>query len=616
MCEWLYDLDVKIFYLINHGMSSPFWDSFMPAYTDFDPIKKIAILVIVVLLIWRLRLKALWLILLVGLASGLSELTSSHILKNVVGRIRPCHVLENVNMLKGCSSSFSFPSSHATNTFSTFTVLMRFFPKAIPIFLIAGFLLLISRVYVGVHYPSDALVGMVLGVCCGFMALYIGKVMESGWEKAKIEGRVSGDEGYFITYTVIFIILFPVIMVVYGTKILRDKVGRRGFKERFGYINEFSGRPLWVHAASVGEVKTVKGLIEELKERFPDLPVVLSVNTPTGWLEAKKWISDVNLFFFPLDLPWTVKRAIGRVAPRFVILMEAEIWPNFIKRLETIDVPVALINARMSEKSSGRYRMVGRFMKGVLGRLSTIIAQSDDYKLRYVELGYDKDRIKVSGNIKFDISSEVQRLEGDLGGIISTIDRKIMVAGSTHRGEDLEVIKAFLGLKEKIEKLFLIHAPRHLDRVGEVATIIEKLGIPYIKRSEISAGFDPSSVDILLLDTIGELSGVFAFGDLIFMGGSLVKGVGGHNVLEAAAVKKAVLFGPYMGNFPAISKALIDSGGGFEVRDAEEMIEQGYILLTDEKRATGAGEMALKIVEENRGAMALCIDDLIPYLKE
>ncbi len=430
-------------------------------------------------------------------------------------------------------------------------------------------------------------------------------------------------DGPFILYTTLLYLFSPFVLIWYAPGLFGGGGGRgakgaiSGFMERFGYIEESSGNPVWIHAASVGEVGAAARVIGEIREIFPRLPVVLSVNTPAGREVAKKNLKDVKIFFFPFDLPQAVKRARERIGPRLIVILEAEIWPNFLREVSK-HAPVALINARMSERTCRRFKMIRGFSEKVIGLFSLISAQSDTYKKRYIDLGYDPEKVKISGNIKYDIEPGSGVLQDDLKDFILPISKgpeKIMIAGSTHRGEDDEVIEAFLGLCKSLGRLFLILAPRHLNRTEEVESLLRKREVKYIKRTELSNRDVKSDIDVLLLDTIGELSGLLVFGDVIFIGGSLIKGVGGHNVLEAAAIKKAVLFGPNMSNFPDISRELIDSGGGFVVRDAKEIKEVAKMLITDEEMSRDSGEKAFEVVRRNRGAIKRCIDSILPFLE-
>ncbi|MBN1574377.1 MAG: phosphatase PAP2 family protein [Deltaproteobacteria bacterium] len=618
MADRLYGLDLSIFYLINHGLKSPLLDKVLPYFSDFE-IFVIPLVILAIFALIKWRLKALWVMLILGAAIGLTDTISFYGIKSLVARPRPYHVLDNVNLLKewGYSSSFSFPSSHSANSFAIATVLGWFYPKTTFILIPAALMVALSRVYGGVHYPSDVLGGAALGVLCASAALFVSGALKAKWEDSKAVGRVTGDEGHFVLYN----LLAPLALLYYIPRLMKEKEGRRGFRERFGHINIPAERPLWIHAASVGEVMVARALIESLRRKVPDLPVLLTVNTPAGRLTAERTIPEAFVSYFPFDFPWIVRRALKKVSPVFVVLTEAEIWPNFIRIAKKRGIPVVLVNGRMSERTHRRFTMIGAFSSGVLGRLSAVVSQSEGYRERYIDLGCQPDNVHVSGNVKYDMLPEHKGPKGDLKDFISRIGRKIVLAGSTHRGEEEIVLDAVAGLGGTNDRPFLIVAPRHLNRVGEVEELLKSRDLSYIKRTEIvdgSKGLKVSSKDgpdVLLLDTIGELSSLMGSADVVFIGGSLIKGIGGHNVLEAAAVKKAPLFGPHMGNFPEISRDLVDAEGGFVVSSAGEMAEIAGRMMADADFALRSGERAASVIERNRGATERCIELLMPFIK-
>ncbi|GEM_PF-146184 len=618
MVDRLYGLDLSIFYLINHDLKSPLLDKVLPYFSESGIfVIPLAIFAVFALIKWRL--KALWVILILGAAIGLTDTVSFYGIKSLVARPRPYHVLDNVNVLKdwGYSSSFSFPSSHSANSFAIVTVFGWFYPKTTFILIPVALLVALSRVYGGVHYPSDVLGGAALGVTCAATVLLISGALRAKWGDSKAGGKVVGDEGYFILYN----LFAPLALLYYIPRLMKDREGRSGFRERLGYITVPDERPLWVHAASVGEVMVAKTLIESIRKKFPELPVLITVNTPAGRLTAERIVPDASVSYFPFDFFFLVRRALKKVSPVSVVLTEAEIWPNFIRIAKKWGIPVVLVNGRMSERTHRRFTMIGAFSSGVLGRLSAVVSQSEGYRERYLDLGMKPDNVHVSGNVKYDMPPGKKGPKGDLRDFISGIDRKIVLAGSTHRGEEEAVLDAAAELEKKNARPFLIVAPRHLNRVGEVEELLKQRGVGYIKRSEIkvgSKGLEPSfkdGPDVLLLDTIGELSGLMASADVVFIGGSLVEGIGGHNVLEAAAVRRAPLFGPHMGNFPEISRDLVDAGGGFVVASAGDIAEVAGRMMADTDFASGSGERAYSVIERNRGATERCIEILMPFVK-
>jgi 3-deoxy-D-manno-octulosonic-acid transferase len=614
--ERLYNFDISLFYLINHSMSTSFIDGFMLFMTKLDLSKILMIAVIATYAIFRGRGRALWVIVIAGVAVGLSDLITSQMLKNMFERTRPCHVLPDVHLLAGCTSSYSFPSAHAANISSAATVLIGHVPASALFMVPLALVVSISRVSVGVHWPSDAIGGIIVGTICGLFILLLGRTAQNGWKGAVERGRIAGDAGWYFLYNLLIILLFPIIMLIYGRGIVTDTQGRARFKERLGKIGAARGRPVWVHAASVGETAAAVALIEEIRTRLKDLPVILSVNTPAARSIAEGRLKSETVCYFPLDFPWIVRRALDQIRPRAVVFMEAEIWPNFVREAGLRKIPVLLVNGRMSEKTHKRFSLIGGFIRRVLGRFSLITAQSEEYKERYTGLGCEPARVLVTGNIKYDIGPDKRDVADDVKRFLSSKKGRVMIAGSTHGGEEEIVLDAFERLNGDIPDLLLILAPRHLARTNDVERLLKSRGIGYINRSRLGQDGAAPGTAVLLLDTLGELAGLLALGDVIFIGGSLVAGIGGHNVLEAAAVGKPPVFGPFMGNFPQISRGLIDAGGGFEARNARGIADIAARLLSDSAFARDAGLRARELVRANRGATAQTAAAVVFYLSE
>jgi 3-deoxy-D-manno-octulosonic-acid transferase len=613
--ERLHSLDIVLFYLINHSMSSPFMDGFMLFMTKMDFSKVLMITVVSIYAVFKGRGRAVWVIVLAGVAVGLTDQLSSHLLKDVFERIRPCHILPDVHLLARCPSSFSFPSSHAANFSSAATVLIGYVPMSALVMIPLTLVVAASRVSVGVHWPSDVIGGIIIGAVSGFVVVLLSRKVRNSWKESAIR-RDTGDTGWFLFYTTVMSLLFPVILFVYGRGILAGRQGRAGWRERLGRVDPIGGRPLWIHAASVGETAAAVALIEQIRADRGDIPVVLSVNTPAARSIAAARLKGGTVCYFPLDFPWVVRRALDRIDPRAVIFMEAEIWPAFAREAAHRKIPLLLVNGRMSEKTYRRFRYISGFIRRVLGRFSLVTAQSAEYGERYTTLGCDPSRVLVTGNIKYDIGPGKEKAADDLKRFMSARKRAVLIAGSTHGGEEEIVLDAFMNLAGRFPDLLLILAPRHLARTGDVERLLKSRTIGYVKRSRLPADGHAPSQAVLLLDTLGELAGLLAFGDAVFIGGSLVAGIGGHNVLEAAAVGKPAVFGPFMGNFPQISRGLIEAGGGFVVRDAHELTEIAARLIADRAFAEDAGRQALDLVRGNRGATAQTAAAVARYLSE
>lgn len=418
-----------------------------------------------------------------------------------------------------------------------------------------------------------------------------------------------------------FLLLSPIILI----KLLTDKRYRVGLSERFGIIpsgvlNSLKGhRPIWFHASSVGEVMASVRLLEGIRERWPEKKLLVSTFTPTGKETAKaklqsavgsrqsavKGIAD-NVIFLPLDLPWVVGRVLRKVNPSVLILMETELWPNMISKAGNMGIPVVVVNGRISDRSYGKYWFISPLLKRAFNCIKRFLMQSDADAQRIVTLGADPSKVAVTGNIKFDLKAVYSDMQfmNEWGG-------PLLIAGSTHKGEDAPLLAMYKGLRGNYPDLKLLLAPRHLDRIAEVEGILGEKGLEYVKRSQIKENVDSS---IMLLDTLGELASFYRYGDIVFVGGSLVP-VGGHNILEPALYGRPVIFGPHIENFRDAARILIDSGGGIKVNDADELKNRIERLLSDGVLRDSIGKKAREAVMNNQGATERTLDELSKYIK-
>ncbi len=393
---------------------------------------------------------------------------------------------------------------------------------------------------------------------------------------------------------------------------------RRGFWQRMGYYSDEIKRglinqsPIWIHAVSVGEVIASTSLIKSLRKEYPDIKIILSTVTDTGQQIAKEKIKEADyIIYFPFDFSWSVKRALNTINPIICIIMETELWPNFLREANRKAIPVAVINGRISERSFKRYRMISLFMKNVLESVKLFSMQTEDDAKRAIALGADKRNARVSGNIKYDnefkeIEEEkVKEIKNTLG--VNNSDR-IFIAGSTHPGEEEIIIRLYSHILKNHADFRLVIAPRHIDRVGEVEEIVKKMGLDTVRKTAISKGSHRSPVTshqlkpVIILDTIGELSFMYSIADIVFVGGSLIPH-GGQNILEPAFYKKPVIFGKYMMNFQEIAKEMILSGGGIQVNNEEDLIREVGGLLNHKKKMIEIGEKGYQVIMKNRGAL-------------
>ena len=407
------------------------------------------------------------------------------------------------------------------------------------------------------------------------------------------------------TLIILSILLFsPVILY----KLLTDKRYRTGLSERLGNIPDavigaMSGqRPIWFHAASVGEVIASQKLLEGIRERFPDRKLLVSTFTPTGNKAAKEKLKADGVIFLPLDFPWAVNRAVNKVNPSALILMETELWPNLIRKAGSLQIPVVVVNGRISDRSYGKYWFISPLLQKVFESITLFLMQSEGDAQRIITLGAEPSRVTVTGNIKFDLKPADKAI-----GFMESWGGPVLLAGSTRTGEESPVLDVYKGLRDRYPALKLVLAPRHLDRVREVEGILKEKGLQFVRRSEVSEKIESP---ILLLDTLGELASFYKYGTIVFIGGTLIP-VGGHNPLEPALYGKPVLFGPHMENFRDIAQILIDSGGGVRVNDAEELMSWIERLLADDNLCSMIGNRAEQAVMQNRGATERTIGGIL-----
>lgn len=378
---------------------------------------------------------------------------------------------------------------------------------------------------------------------------------------------------------------------------ISQKLGR----VRKGVLKVLGGtRPIWVHAVSVGEVMAAHPLIRELRKRYPGRKLILSTVTVTGNFTAKKRVPEADaVFYFPFDYPWVVRRVIRIINPAIVLIAETELWPNFFRELKRQGIPSALINGRISPRSYGNYLKLKVLFTQVFDQVTLFCMQSDEDAERIKDIGAPPDRVLVTGNLKFD--QKIPTIQTTSVAIAA--GRRVITAGSTHRGEEAILLETFTRLRKKYPDLVLIIAPRHPERFDEVCGLITNSGYECQRRTRLKGPVR----DVVLLDTIGELRAFYGACDIAFVGGSLVK-VGGHNLLEPAVMKKPVIFSRYMFNFKEISEALIQAGGGFMVRDKEELYAQLDSLLSNKELSASMGERAFKVIAANSGATARTIN--------
>jgi 3-deoxy-D-manno-octulosonic-acid transferase len=394
--------------------------------------------------------------------------------------------------------------------------------------------------------------------------------------------------------------------------------------QRLGYLpislNVDGEESIWIHAVSVGEALTARALAADLKERYPRLRLYLSTTTITGQHVARRSLQHVDaVFYFPFDWAFIVKRTLNIVRPRVFVMMETEIWPNLLRLCRARGVKTVLINGRISSRSYPRYRLIRPFFRRVLADVDRFCMQSDESARRVVELGADQSKVTVTGSLKFDslempaVVSHGKPRERVLRFFRLSPNRMVLVAGSTVRGEEPAVLKAFSRLKGASPSALAILAPRQPERFGEVERLARESGFVTARRSDLPIDTEPRA-DVVVLDTIGELAQLYQVATVVFVGGSLVDH-GGHNILEPAVFGKPILFGPHMQNFKEIVDAFVGNDAAVQVGSERELEQAMVSLATDPVRRAKLGAAARALVEANRGAKdktLAVIADLLP----
>ncbi|MEX2016743.1 MAG: 3-deoxy-D-manno-octulosonic acid transferase, partial [Candidatus Hydrogenedentales bacterium] len=361
------------------------------------------------------------------------------------------------------------------------------------------------------------------------------------------------------------------------------------------------GGPIWVHACSVGEVATARPLIERLRMRYPDTPLVLTTTTTTGRAQARATTPADDLLWFPIDQPWVVRSFVARLRPRMLVLIETELWPAILRECSRARVPVVLVNGRLSDRHFPRYRRLRSWLQPYIGTIASAGMQNALYADRLVSLGCPQERISVTGNLKFDdgisASAGAERESLRLQLAIAP-DDVVLLFGSTRPGDEALAAQCWQNLREEMPRLRLIIAPRHPDR--RLTDALAPFGGAAPLRSE-GATFADSRV--LFLDTLGELKRFYAIADVAVIGGSFFPGVDGHNPLEPAASGTATMFGPYMANFGDAAACLAEAGGARQLSAATELLPVLRQLLSDAGARDRLGSRARAVLEENRGAL-------------
>jgi 3-deoxy-D-manno-octulosonic-acid transferase len=410
-------------------------------------------------------------------------------------------------------------------------------------------------------------------------------------------------------------------------RMVRFQRYRRGWGHRFGWIgrNHPQKKCIWLHAVSVGEVNAAKTLLSEIEKRFPDYEIAVSTTTDTGFARATAMLAGKwPVFYFPFDYSMVMSRAFNRLRPSLCLLMELEVWPNFIATAHRRRIPVAVINGRISDKSFSRYRRIKWFTRLFFGRIDLVLAQTRQYAERFQELGCPADHVIATGSLKYDTAQVADRVDGSdqLAQQLNLSSAKLWVAGGTGDDEEKIILDVYQQLirQPAFADLQLVVVPRKPERFDEVANLIKQAGFDLIRYSERKKArsqiINPQSAirnPVVLGDTMGDLRKFYSLATVIFVGRSLVP-MGGSDMMEAAALGKCTLFGPHTFNFNQTVEVLLAEQGAIQVNDAQELLAAMEKCLRDPSYAGGVASRGRQVIKNNQGATAKTLGHIMHLL--
>jgi 3-deoxy-D-manno-octulosonic-acid transferase len=429
----------------------------------------------------------------------------------------------------------------------------------------------------------------------------------------------------FFFYNVVVSLLFLVIgPFVFLFPCIRG-IGDQHFKERLGLLpshiagQKGSGLRVWLHAVSIGEVKLAKVIATAIREQRQDVSIVLSTTTKSGRQTAHSLMpSDTTIIYNPIDLLWCVRRALRKVSPDLFINLETEIWPNFLWSCKLLGIPAFLINGRISVRSVNAYKRVRFFMKEVLSTYSLLSMISGADARRILSMGADPRKVVIGGNAKYDaLSKEATSTLSRSIASLYRVDKKrpVFIAGSTRGGEEEVIIEAYRELRTRYSTMILIIAPRHTERCGTIASMLRSYRLDYCRRSSLQGDDRRLPSDIIIVDTFGELFGLYSIGTIVFCGASLVS-LGGQNPLEAAVWGKPVLYGPSMEDFLEAKSLLEGVGAGFMVRNRHELVKTAAWLLDNPREYERVGRRAREEITRHGGSARKQVEQVFRVVHE
>jgi len=433
-------------------------------------------------------------------------------------------------------------------------------------------------------------------------------------------------------YNILFSVFFVISSPYYFARMWRRGSQQKGFPWKKGFAQRFgkydsklkqaitNRHRLWMHAVSVGEVNVSTQPIQAMESRLPNLKVIISTTTTTAMEGLQsKLPSHVSKIYYPVDRRVWVARALGTVRPQAIVLVEAEIWPNFLWRASQMRIPIFLVNARLSERSYRGYKRFGIIFRPIFASFAAVGAQNDEDAAKLRELGCRPEAIHIVGSLKFDAAKLNEKGSLDVPALFRQLgvasDAQIIVAGSTHAGEEAILAEQFIRLRKKFPKLFLVIVPRHMERSRAVGKELTARGLKFVYRTEIteSTRYQPGEIECLIVNTTGELRYFYDPATVVFVGKSLTE-KGGQNPIEPAALGKPTVFGPNMQNFTDVVRCFLVSDGAAQVCDERELEKTFEALLTDPTRREQLGRNAAQVVRENQGAVDRTLDMIVKHL--
>ena len=432
----------------------------------------------------------------------------------------------------------------------------------------------------------------------------------------------------------IYLLAAAAISPMVAYRMVRYKRYRAGWAQRFGRITRRypAKKCIWLHAVSVGEVNASRTIIEELRKKLADFEIVISTTTDTGFSRANELFgANHSVFYFPLDFSLVMRRAFDNIRPAICLLVELEVWPNFVQIAHQSNIPVVIINGRISDRSFSKYKKIKPVVKNIFRKVNLVLAQTDQYAQRFKEIGCLAEKVIVTGSLKYDTAQVTDKVEGadilaeQLFGKIdnrqSTIDNPLWVAGGTGPDEEKIIIDTYLKLKKQFHNLRLAIIPRKPERFDEVAQLIKQYGLEVLRYSELKAAMTKSTIDnrqstidtVILGDTMGDLRKFYSVADIIFVGRSLVP-MGGSDMMEAAALGKCTIFGPYAFNFQQAVDDLLANQGAIMVRDEQDLLRTMQKCLLEPAFAATIARNGQQIIRKNQGATLKTIECISKFL--